>query len=598
MSRPGVLAAVLAGLLPVLVAAGALGFMEQVRTADDRTQEANVGVVLNGKRLHEPLLAAIDQLLDRTDPEIVVLGNSIANTDFVTREFARALDVPERRIAKVSIPNTMAAHWFVVLKNRVYARGHRPRLVLVVSDLQSLLVTRPRSEASHVALSIQRGASEPELDAKLGARLWALERARENRTVARDRLLTFLRNRFVDVWRGEAWSDSRATDAALARVFADERTDHRLHRRVIPIFDETKLFTASYDVDTLGRVDEGFAPDLLRVVREHGGTLAYVRPPLSPRLPDRIGDLVPDALAAEVPGAFAAQGHRYLDLRGIPTSASQFQNLDHMTPEGGRRFTRILADVVRALGLFPGRTQDGVDLLGSFAIAPDGTVRGRRPRVSFGDRLPNVPGGRQPIDRGRGGGAFPAQRFAFLADVDTLPHSPTGARCSPIRVLEDGVPLGPANVRCEELWKLREGRTCHTRSSVFFAASDSSDPLANGRTYTLALDPARSCEESLWSYPHDSAAVSALPDDAAALPTTRRLDLRAADVGASGRGGEPEVRVAVRARGAAVAEQEVSLADLAAGTRLEFPPSPTDGLVVTVDNRSDHFLLWQELHLR
>jgi hypothetical protein len=117
------LSSLLAALGPAVVLGLGLAALERVRTVDDRTQEANVGVVLNGRHVHEPLVDAIDDLLARSRPEVVVLGNSIANTDFVVPAWAAETATDPRRIAKLSVPNTMAAHWYAILKNRVYEIG-------------------------------------------------------------------------------------------------------------------------------------------------------------------------------------------------------------------------------------------------------------------------------------------------------------------------------------------------------------------------------------------------------------------------------------------------------------------------------------------
>lgn len=602
---PRSLSLALAVFAPLLVFAAGLSLLEQVRTADDLVQESNVGVVLNGRHVRPPLVQAVDALLARSEPEVVVLGNSIANTDFVTSAFAEETGIAPGRIAKVSIPNTMAAHWYALLKNRVYANGHRPRLVVVVSDLQSLLAVTPRSEASHVALGLQLGPSEPVIEAKLGRRVWALERIRENRTVARDRLVTWTRNRLVDLLVHGSLSalDPQRTEEALGRVFADDRTDNRRHKRVVPVFAVTSPFEVTFEEDELAPVDEGFVPDLLSLVGAHDGTLVFVRPPMSPRLPPGYGDVVPTRLEGQVPAAFTAAGHAYLDLRAIPLQASHFQNLDHMNDEGGRRFTWVLAEALRDQGLDRRPPPAGVDLLGSFVIER-GVLTPRPPAVTFDPELPTVPGGRQEIRDGRGRSAwFPASHLGWLADVSTLAVSPHGARCSPIRVREGPPPgepargsrlLGPANVSCDELFRLGQGRTCHTPTRVWFAASDATDPWDNGRAYTLELDPERGCPESRWSYPRDGFVVEVPP----AAGVASALTLRAADLGSTGRGGSLLIGVEVTRAGALVAQRSLSLAQLGAGARVALPEGPVEGLAVRIDNESDHFLLWQELRVR
>jgi hypothetical protein len=85
-------------------------------------------------------------------------------------------------------------------------------------------------------------------------------------------------------------------------------------------------------------------------------------------------------------------------------------------------------------------------------------------------------------------------------------------------VLEDGAALGPANVPCGDVRHQGHGASCHTTDRVFFTASDGSDPATNGRTYTLALDPARRCGDAAWLYPTDELGVRFAGADVATLP--------------------------------------------------------------------------------
>ncbi|MEI9986552.1 MAG: class I SAM-dependent methyltransferase [Aliidongia sp.] len=56
---------------------------------------------------------------------------------------------------------------------------------------------------------------------------------------------------------------------------------------------------------------------------------------------------------------------------------------------------------------------------------------------------------------------------------------------SPVELFEDGVPLGPGHAMHDRIRALGAGRYSHWGSTLFFAASDGSDPRSNGRRYTL-----------------------------------------------------------------------------------------------------------------
>jgi len=56
---------------------------------------------------------------------------------------------------------------------------------------------------------------------------------------------------------------------------------------------------------------------------------------------------------------------------------------------------------------------------------------------------------------------------------------------SNVRLLEDGKLLGPAHSNHDDLRKKGEGRYCHWGDQLWFSTSDGSDPITNGRTYTV-----------------------------------------------------------------------------------------------------------------
>ncbi len=203
-----------------------------------------------------------------------------------------------------------------------------------------------------------------------------------------------------------------------------------------------------------------------------------------------------------------------------------------------------------------------------------------------------------PIARGRGQAAFALPALGALADA---PSSPAGLDrlkegaqagndyladvCSPVRVLEDGVPLAWPNTFCAHVRQLGHGRTCHVGDELMFSASDGSDPTTNGRHYTLALAHDRRCAlaiqrgrgalyDAIWLYPEDLGRWLAPPDRRDRLPT----DATAIHIGASLILGPPESELVVRAQGV----ERRARASLHT-TVLDWPvPLPADTIVEVV----------------
>lgn len=150
--------------------------------------------------------------------------------------------------------------------------------------------------------------------------------------------------------------------------------------------------------------------------------------------------------------------------------------------------------------------------------------------------------------------------------------------CSPLIVLEDGAPLAWPHAFCDQVPTLRGGRMCHVGGAVTLSASDGSDPLENGRRYTLGLDPARLCAvkakpgasplyDAVWLYPGDELTLRA-EDGADRLP----WGARTLDLAAELQLGPPDA-LELQVGGATVA---LTADALAAGMRYE-APAPVDG---------------------
>lgn len=84
---------------------------------------------------------------------------------------------------------------------------------------------------------------------------------------------------------------------------------------------------------------------------------------------------------------------------------------------------------------------------------------------------------------------FGIERHSLFDDVADSGDDP---RRSPIELYEDGQRLGPAHSQRDEIEKLGRGRFSHWRkngSTIYFSASDNSDPNTNGRSYWAVKPP-------------------------------------------------------------------------------------------------------------
>ncbi len=140
-------------------------------------------------------------------------------------------------------------------------------------------------------------------------------------------------------------------------------------------------------------------------------------------------------------------------------------------------------------------------------------------------------------------GGWRIDSSALEAPESDLVYRVSGvAGCSPVIISEDGVPLPGPNTS-PRLIKESPGGYMHTAFGVLFSTVDGSSPLENGRAYTAALSPDRTCRTGRWLYPGDVARFQVGAEQLRRLSRgASRLELTAADFG----GTDPTARLTVR----------------------------------------------------
>ena len=695
------LPALLAVVLPLGVIAGALYLLGAEPTADQERQLRNAGILLNGVVLDRPVVDAIAETMAR-GPRLVIVGNSFANTNVQLNPLVEQLGLG-RSGARLSIPNTIGAHWYALLKHHVFVPGHAPPdVVVIASDLQSVLLTTPLSEGSFGNLtSLTRKVHDPLLEARVGrVTSWWWATVLEGRQGWRDGTLTFVKESAARVVhpRVNETRLRKLTSDAMDQVFDPSKTVPSLSVAPRPA---TAL---GLDVGELPHPKDSFVEAIAALCYEHGARLVFARNRESPLVAPGQGDAVRPGTEREVRALIEPYGGELLDFRRLPMVADQFDDIDHMTTEGSRRFTNVLVAALKDLGVpsrglarpprpsytgpevspypqvrrswreldvparwtFPAwevpeggfRIQaaleggatlwlDGVQLE-AVAAGPQTRVDARppvpggpfeleargpgsitalavgegaprwlvghrtglladglallaipgvfvvevyfeAPRPTFAGPPPPVARARRPVSAGGSGtGSYDLGRLSAVSDLATRAYTRFGARCSPLRVAEDGVLLPIPNAGCAEVAQLRNGRSCHNDRRLIFAASDLTNPQFNGRTYELQLDVERSCDGGFWLYPGDTATLE--------VPPERLLELR---------GGVRAVRldiafptekldrvgIEVRVDGEAVASAQVERAQ-ARGFSLEVPwIAPTQRVELVFRNQAQGFAL-------
>jgi hypothetical protein len=275
--------------------------------------------------------------------------------------------------------------------------------------------------------------------------------------------------------------------------------------------DPTERF---YDPGLLGAPSDAFLSDITALAQAHGAEILWVRPPMSPHIPKHLDDRVGPGVQEAAMEVIASSGGHYLDMRALPMTAAMFKNEDHMNEEGSRRFTEALARAIQELGLLaddPVRQEDGRPVAELFEVGrvDGGVMVDASVRPAYPLPPGEVPGSdRGWLDAPANMARMETPRWAFLSDEHLIGETHFGSRCSPLRVHEDGLPLPLPNVPCVDVKNQGHGRSCHMPEALFFSSVDGTDPMENGRTYTLALDDERMCDGAAWLYPADRFTVA------------------------------------------------------------------------------------------
>jgi SAM-dependent methyltransferase len=80
-----------------------------------------------------------------------------------------------------------------------------------------------------------------------------------------------------------------------------------------------------------------------------------------------------------------------------------------------------------------------------------------------------------------------AYRFDFPQRATVPGDNSEEPKKSPLMLLENGVPLGPGHAHHYAIRNQGSGRFSHWNDSVYFSASDNTDPNTNGRAYVVAI---------------------------------------------------------------------------------------------------------------
>jgi hypothetical protein len=467
--RPGPLQAVMAIVLPVVVLGLALGWLGRPveRELSGRAQE-----------LEQALSGA-----GESGPDVVLIGNSMVRFGIDTSAVAKALKLPSDEVVYQTVAGSRAGTWYAVLKNRVYANGYRPRLVIVGTSLNFLLDQTLAGNARE-QLEEQLTDDEPVIDAKVFGASWSwlpLKRARGRRGAIKTGVLVSTRDIAVGALMGgqEPGQDGHSiAEDALQRVFADGAVGVE-QARVIPIVERQ---------DGTARkrrglsVDESMVPDLVRLTQEYGSRLVFVRIP-SPGTDDqdrRVTREEHEALVRYVDESPAV----WLDFGDLQLKPSDFNDNIHLGRRGRAQFSTVLTAALAELDVF----REGKVPSSAMPVAPPSVTRATAP-VAVESLTP-----RRAKDTACGW-VLPLPK-ALRPLSDNALRRDGIATVSPIQLIEDGTPLTRPTVGKAPGLESCDGTAAHRFGALHFSPSQG-DPADH--TYSVVVPALEGSAEQLGS---------------------------------------------------------------------------------------------------
>lgn len=292
------------------------------------------------------------------DPEVVVIGPSIANTNIDVNTLSATLGGP--RVAVLGQNAATAAIWYAILKYRVYENKAKPKLILLVATTPLLLSAQLSPE--HMVDLTQHFASPDEVLAKKAFSMQGdprLERALEQRGPLRDAFLKPARHALVGMFfdpQHRSTQGEALTDAAAAEAFHDKLIISGANR-LLPVVEGGEEGSNSQRFVT---VSESFLSDIAALAKAQGAEVVITLPPTSDHSKGEAG--ISSTQEQELITEAKRLGVTLLDFRTQAMPSSAFKDRRHMSVSGGVTFSRLVGERIAALGGLSGPLKPALEL--------------------------------------------------------------------------------------------------------------------------------------------------------------------------------------------------------------------------------------------
>src|SRR5688572_508745 len=289
-----------------------------------------------------------EQMLNREEPEILVLGDSVAETNVDKNLMTQASG---KRVSVISESGAGSALLYLILKNNIADANPKPEYLIILFRDTVLTSTAFRVQGNFFAMMDEFAGADDDLVLQLAIRdrMNPFEKLAEAYVPpfwGRSKLQASLVSRVLYLpTRALFGCNLECSDEAMNKVFGNQNFDPDQFNRAINLA-EGFLYTDE-NLDFENQIDRSFLPEIIRLCKENDIKLILVRTktlrfsrevPEPPALNEYIDDLNSYARRNDVPLIDFAHSNR------LPPSL--FTDINHLNSNGKMVFTEMLAEAI------------------------------------------------------------------------------------------------------------------------------------------------------------------------------------------------------------------------------------------------------------
>jgi len=291
------------------------------------------------------------QMLNEEEPQILVMGDSVARTNVDKNWMAEGLG---KRVSVISEDGAGSALLYLILKNNIANADSQPDTVIVLFRDTVLTSTAFRVHGNFLAIMDEFAGADDDrvLQLAIRDRMNPLEKLAEAYLPpywARSNLQTILISRVLYFpTRAFLGCNLECSDEAMNKVFGNQNFDPDQFNRAINLA-ENFLYTDE-NLDFESQIDRSFLPEIIRLCRENNIKLILVRTktlrfsreyPQPPALKEYMNGLNSYLRRNDVPLIDFSHSDRL--------TTALFTDINHLNSEGKKVFTEMLVETIKPI---------------------------------------------------------------------------------------------------------------------------------------------------------------------------------------------------------------------------------------------------------